>query len=57
MIDQTRLPYKFTYVSLRDYPQVAKAIKEMTVRGAPAIGVAAAMGLALAANASRTKNI
>jgi len=56
MIDQTRLPYKFAYVSLRDYPQVAKAIKEMTVRGAPAIGVAAAMGLALAANASRTKN-
>ena len=33
MIDQTRLPYKFTYVSLRDYLQVAKAIKEMTVRG------------------------
>src|SRR5208337_4656495 len=56
MIDQTRLPYKFAYVSLRDYSQVAKAIKEMTVRGAPAIGVAAAMGLALAANASRTKN-
>jgi methylthioribose-1-phosphate isomerase len=56
MINQTRLPYKFAYVSLRDYRQVAKAIKEMTVRGAPAIGVAAAMGLALAANASRTKN-
>ena len=56
MIDQTRLPNKFAYVSLRDYRQVAKAIKEMTVRGAPAIGVAAAMGLALAANASRTKN-
>jgi len=56
MIDQTRLPYKFVYVSLRDYRQVAKAIKDMTVRGAPAIGVAAAMGLALAANASRTKN-
>ena len=56
MIDQTRLPYKLVYVSLRDYRQVAKAIKDMTVRGAPAIGVAAAMGLALAANASRTKN-
>lgn len=56
IIDQTRLPNKFAYVSLRDYRQVAKAIKEMTVRGAPAIGVAAAMGLALAANASRTKN-
>ncbi len=56
MIDQTRLPYKFAYVSLKDYRQVAKAIKDMTVRGAPAIGVAAAMGLALAANASRAKN-
>jgi len=56
MIDQTKLPYKFAYVTLKNYRQVAKAIKEMTVRGAPAIGVAAAMGLALAANANRTKN-
>lgn len=56
MIDQTRLPYKFAYVSLKDYRQVAKAIREMTVRGAPAIGVAAAMGLALAANANRAKD-
>jgi methylthioribose-1-phosphate isomerase len=56
MIDQTRLPYKFAYVSLKDYRQVAKAIKEMIVRGAPAIGVAAAMGLALAANANRGKD-
>lgn len=56
MIDQTRLPYKFAYVSLNDYRQVARAIKEMVVRGAPAIGVAAAMGLALAANANRGKD-
>lgn len=56
MINQTNLPYKFAYVTLKDYRQVAKAIKEMTVRGAPAIGVAAAMGLALAANANRTKS-
>ncbi len=55
MIDQTKLPFKFTYVTLKNYRQVAKAIKEMTVRGAPAIGVAAAMGLALAANANRAK--
>lgn len=55
MIDQARLPYKFTYVSLKDYRQVAKAIRDMTVRGAPAIGVAAAMGLALAANGSKAK--
>ncbi len=57
MIDQTRLPYKFIYVTFKDYRQVAKAIREMLVRGAPAIGVAAAMGLALAANANRTKNM
>ena len=42
MIDQASLPYKFTYVSLKDYREVAKAIRDMTVRGAPAIGVAAA---------------
>lgn len=55
LIDQTKLPYKFTYVTIKTYLQVAKAIKEMVVRGAPAIGVAAAMGIALAANANRTK--
>ncbi len=52
MIDQTMIPYKFAYVSLNDYRQVAKSIRNMVVRGAPAIGVAAAMGLALAANSS-----
>jgi methylthioribose-1-phosphate isomerase len=56
MIDQTRLPYKFAYVSFKDYRQVAKAIRDMVVRGAPAIGVAAAMGIALAANSSRAKS-
>jgi methylthioribose-1-phosphate isomerase len=56
MIDQTRLPYKFAYVSFRDYRQVAKAIKDMVVRGAPAIGVAAAMGIAIAAHSSRAKS-
>ena len=56
MIDQTRLPYQFAYVNLKNYREVAKAIRDMTVRGAPAIGVAAAMGMALAANASRTKS-
>lgn len=53
MIDQTKLPYKFTYVNCKDHRQVAKAIREMVVRGAPAIGVAAAMGLGLVANSSR----
>ncbi len=55
MIDQTKLPYKFVYVHLKNYREVAKAIRDMTVRGAPAIGVAAGMGMALAANANRTK--
>lgn len=56
MIDQTRLPEKFTYVTYTDYRQVARAIREMVVRGAPAIGVAAAMGLALAAGSSKAKD-
>ncbi len=47
MIDQTRLPREETYVTCRDYREVAGAIKTMVIRGAPAIGVAAAMGVAL----------
>ncbi|HET7770810.1 MAG TPA: S-methyl-5-thioribose-1-phosphate isomerase [Chloroflexota bacterium] len=49
LIDQTRLPLEEEIVRCRDYRQVAHAIKTMQVRGAPAIGVAAAMGVALAA--------
>jgi methylthioribose-1-phosphate isomerase len=55
MIDQTKLPSKFVYVTYRDHRQVAKAIREMVVRGAPAIGVSAAMGIALAAKSSHAK--
>jgi methylthioribose-1-phosphate isomerase len=47
MIDQRKLPGAEEYVSCRTAPQVAKAIRTMVIRGAPAIGVAAAMGLAL----------
>ena len=47
MIDQTRLPAEETYVTCRDYLQVADAIRTMVIRGAPAIGVAAAMGVAI----------
>jgi methylthioribose-1-phosphate isomerase len=47
MIDQTRLPREEVYVTCRDYCQVAEAIRRMVIRGAPAIGVAAAMGVAL----------
>jgi len=47
MIDQTRLPREETYITCRTYPEVARAIRDMIIRGAPAIGVAAAMGVAL----------
>lgn len=47
MIDQTRLPRETVFVTCTDYLQVADAIKTMIIRGAPAIGVAAAMGVAI----------
>ncbi len=47
MIDQTRLPAEETYVRCGNYKEVAEAIRAMVIRGAPAIGVAAAMGVAL----------
>jgi len=47
MIDQTRLPLEEAYVTCRTYEEVATAIRDMIIRGAPAIGVAAAMGVAL----------
>ena len=47
MIDQTRLPLEETFVTCRTYEEVAAAIRNMVIRGAPAIGVAAAMGVAL----------
>lgn len=47
MIDQTRLPGEEVYVTCRTYGDVADAIRNMVIRGAPAIGVAAAMGVAL----------
>ena len=46
-IDQTKLPTEETYVTCKTYEEVADAIRTMIVRGAPAIGVAAAMGVAL----------
>jgi len=49
MIDQRVLPDRFEVLELTDYRQVADAIRTMAVRGAPAIGVSAALGLALAA--------
>ena len=52
MLDQRLLPGEEKYLMLRSYDEVAEAIKKMVVRGAPAIGVSAAMGLALGASQS-----
>jgi methylthioribose-1-phosphate isomerase len=52
MLDQRLLPTEEKYLMLRSYDEVAEAIKKMVVRGAPAIGVSAAMGLALGASQS-----
>ncbi len=55
MLDQRLLPTQEVYRTYRNYRGVAKAIKDMVIRGAPAIGVAAAMGIALGAR--QLKNI
>ena len=55
MVDQRKLPVKEVYVELRTAREVARAIEKMVIRGAPAIGVAAAMGLALGVRKSRAK--
>jgi methylthioribose-1-phosphate isomerase len=56
-IDQTRLPTEELYVTCHTYQEVADAIRTMIVRGAPAIGVAAAMGIALGVRQSSAHNI
>jgi methylthioribose-1-phosphate isomerase len=53
MIDQRKLPLEFVIVEFDDYHDVARSIKEMYIRGAPAIGAAAAFGMALAAQQSQ----
>ena len=53
MIDQRLLPTREVYRVYRDHREVARAIKDMVIRGAPAIGVAAAMGIALGARSLR----
>ena len=55
MVDQRKLPTQEVYVRCRTVQDVAKAIRTMVIRGAPAIGVAAAMGLALGARKSKAK--
>jgi methylthioribose-1-phosphate isomerase len=56
-IDQTKLPTEETYVTCTTYEEVADAIRTMIVRGAPAIGVAAAMGVALGVRDSQAADI
>ena len=53
LIDQRKLPSRLAYITCTEPLQVADAIRSMAVRGAPAIGVAAAMGVALKAHRSR----
>ena len=55
-IDQTKLPTEETYVNCKTYTQVAEVIRNMVVRGAPAIGVSAAMGIALGVKNSKAEN-
>src|ERR1039457_3874910 len=56
LIDQTKLPLEETYVTCKTYEEVADAIRTMIVRGAPAIGVTAAMGVALGVRDSQAKS-
>ena len=57
MIDQTRLPNEEVYVTCRNYHEVADAIRDMIIRGAPAIGVAAAMGVAIGVAQASSENL
>ncbi len=56
-LDQTKLPTEETYLLARDYREVAAAIRDMIVRGAPAIGVSGAMGVALGIERSEATNL
>jgi methylthioribose-1-phosphate isomerase len=57
MLDQRRLPGEVVYHTYTDYRDVAKAIKDMVIRGAPAIGVAAAMGVAIGVQHSKADTL
>jgi methylthioribose-1-phosphate isomerase len=57
LIDQTRLPGEFHHIQIANYHQMAEAIKTMIVRGAPAIGVAAAYGVYLGARDIYTEEV
>src|SRR6266849_2445471 len=57
MLDQRRLPSEVIRHTYTDYRDVAAAIKDMVIRGAPAIGVAAAMGVALGVERSKVRSL
>ncbi len=57
MLDQRLLPHDVVYNTYTDYAEVARAIRDMVIRGAPAIGVAAAMGIALGVQRSRAATL
>lgn len=57
LLDQTKLPESIEYVDLADEVEIAAAIRDMTVRGAPAIGVAAAYGIVAAATLARETDL
>src|ERR1700689_4167253 len=57
MLDQRRLPGEVVHHTYTDYRDVAAAIKDMVIRGAPAIGVAAAMGVALGIERSNARTL
>jgi methylthioribose-1-phosphate isomerase len=56
MLDQSKLPLEIKYVECTDYKMVAEGIKKMWIRGAPAIGIAAAMGVAIGAQNIQAEN-
>jgi len=56
MLDQSRLPLEVRYIECTDYEMVAEGIRRLWIRGAPAIGIAAAMGIALGAQGIRADN-
>jgi len=57
ILDQRRLPREVVYHTYTDYREVAKAIRDMVIRGAPAIGVAAAMGVAIGLERSQAQSL
>jgi methylthioribose-1-phosphate isomerase len=56
ILDQTLLPVEILYIECKDYREVVDAIRTMKIRGAPAIGIAAAMGVALGAKGIKTED-